>query len=165
MTDIKGYNGLVIKDIWHPGDSSKRPKPDRIIIGVGDGTAKKPPIKSKITERIFPETPTDTRLPRVPEGWIDAHRPAWHNWVYGGESHDYDYDKVKWKQLSIEVFKRDRRKCISCGTRKELTVHHIKPRNQGGTDDMRNLTTLCIKCHDRIEVEISESLLGGGPPA
>jgi hypothetical protein len=42
-----------------------------------------------------------------------------------------------------------------------LTPHHIVYRSQGGTDDLDNLVTLCMKCHDdvhggRLKVELHE---------
>jgi hypothetical protein len=37
-------------------------------------------------------------------------------------------------------------------------VHHITPREWGGTDDPRNLITVCGPCHDRIEVATTEGV-------
>gem|GEM_PF-581057 len=50
------------------------------------------------------------------------------------------------------VLARDNWTCCSCGrTAKEegvtLEVDHITPRSKGGTDEMRNLQTLCKKCN------------------
>lgn len=77
---IKEYNGLVIKDVWHPGDSSKRPKPDRIIIGIGEN------MKHYIRHI---KTVCRKPLKRVPEGDIDKHRPVWHAFVYGSKRRKY----------------------------------------------------------------------------
>jgi HNH endonuclease len=46
---------------------------------------------------------------------------------------------------------RDGFKCMRCHIRESLTVHHIKPRDAGGTNQPRNLITLCCKCHDWAE--------------
>jgi 5-methylcytosine-specific restriction endonuclease McrA len=59
--------------------------------------------------------------------------------------------KPKRKRLS-EVIKnyvkdRDDNKCISCGSGEPLDVHHIVARKHSGTDDPRNLETLCRDCH------------------
>ena len=57
------------------------------------------------------------------------------------------------QQLGFEnvkqyVLTRDKRTCQHCGkTETRLEVHHIKFRNQGGTDNPSNLITLCSKCH------------------
>lgn len=46
------------------------------------------------------------------------------------------------------VLKRDNYTCVNCGrTGGELHVHHIVPRNEGGTNNLDNLVTLCERCH------------------
>jgi len=62
-----------------------------------------------------------------------------------------------WKDIREQVFERDDYTCMRCGNKKirakrTLTAHHIIPRNQDGSDDIRNLVTLCIKCHDFVEM-------------
>ncbi|MDQ7826440.1 MAG: HNH endonuclease signature motif containing protein [Candidatus Eremiobacteraeota bacterium] len=48
-----------------------------------------------------------------------------------------------------KILKRDRFRCQSpgCRCRRNLHVHHIIRRSQGGTDDPWNLITLCEACH------------------
>ena len=52
-------------------------------------------------------------------------------------------------RIRREVLGRDRHRCQSpgCGRTRFLEVHHIVPRNQGGTNDPENLMTLCGSCH------------------
>lgn len=50
---------------------------------------------------------------------------------------------------SLEVFARDDYRCVTCGTREDLTVDHIHPVSKGGTNDMENLRTLCRSCNSR----------------
>lgn len=60
-----------------------------------------------------------------------------------------------WRRLRDDVFVRDNytcqsvgpdgRKCGRVGT--DMEVDHIKPRSQGGKDEMENLQTLCELCH------------------
>jgi len=64
---------------------------------------------------------------------------------------------ANWKKISNQVKKRDGYTCKSCISKIGLTVHHIKSRKDGGSDEMRNLITLCSCCHDKIEVENVQS--------
>jgi len=49
----------------------------------------------------------------------------------------------------------DRRRCQRCGAHfpygDGLTVHHIRPRAEGGDESMGNLISLCSSCHDWVE--------------
>jgi 5-methylcytosine-specific restriction endonuclease McrA len=59
-----------------------------------------------------------------------------------------------WAQIRIQTLFRDRFTCQACRNRlpnKELSAHHILPRNEGGSDSPRNLITLCHPCHDAVE--------------
>lgn len=40
-------------------------------------------------------------------------------------------------------------KCHDCGTLQYLTIHHVKPKSEGGRNDIGNLEILCKFCHDR----------------
>lgn len=59
--------------------------------------------------------------------------------------------------LRITVFKRDNFTCIYCKTKcifgsekgNGATVDHLKPRANGGTDDLENLVTACKACNRR----------------
>jgi len=55
--------------------------------------------------------------------------------------------------LIRKVFERDRWTCRNpfCQSNKNLTVHHIIKRSQGGSDEVGNLITLCLDCHEKIE--------------
>lgn len=48
-----------------------------------------------------------------------------------------------------EVFTRDGYRCRAsgCGSAHFLDVHHVIPRERGGTNDPDNLITLCASCH------------------
>ena len=52
--------------------------------------------------------------------------------------------------LRHEVFVRDGYRCLECGASNQdtsLEVDHIIPVNQGGTDELNNLQTLCMQCN------------------
>ncbi|MFN2370964.1 MAG: HNH endonuclease, partial [Candidatus Krumholzibacteriia bacterium] len=48
-----------------------------------------------------------------------------------------------------EVLVRDRHRCQApgCGRTRFLEVHHVVPRERGGTNASANLVTLCAACH------------------
>ncbi len=54
------------------------------------------------------------------------------------------------KRTVSKIFKRMELPCSCCGFFIKgvmLDIHHIKPRHEGGTDDMSNLTYICPNCH------------------
>lgn len=54
------------------------------------------------------------------------------------------------KSIRHEVFVKDDFKCVECGaTNQQTTLHvdHIIPVSQGGSDELRNLQTLCEQCN------------------
>jgi len=63
----------------------------------------------------------------------------------GGEAAVTDAPKSVWN-TDIQ-----RRVCELCGQSvvKELEVHHIVPRAEGGSNQLRNLVVLCERCHDK----------------
>jgi ribosomal protein S27AE len=63
---------------------------------------------------------------------------------------------AKWARISERVFKRDRYECQRCGRESSLTVHHLKPRAEGGREVLNNLLTLCSPCHDWVEVNLEQ---------
>lgn len=54
--------------------------------------------------------------------------------------------KVKCKANLKRAVDRDKR-CLACGSNKDLSAHHICPRSLQGGDEMSNLITLCFDCH------------------
>lgn len=67
----------------------------------------------------------------------------WWGWQFGIEP---EY----WEDLRLYVFRRDEFYCQDCHTQfglSGLVCHHITPKEEGGTDSARNLTTLCKGCH------------------
>jgi 5-methylcytosine-specific restriction endonuclease McrA len=56
-------------------------------------------------------------------------------------------DSELYEQLCREVLQRDRWRCQSCGSLKNLQVHHKEFRSQSGDDSEQNLITLCSDYH------------------
>lgn len=70
------------------------------------------------------------------------------DWTFNFETSDEK--DTHWNYLRKQVFKRDDYKCVKCGFPKNLTVDHITPRHAGGTDELSNLRTLCVLCHEKV---------------
>jgi hypothetical protein len=52
----------------------------------------------------------------------------------------------EWNKIANEIKKRDKLKCLACGSRVELTVHHGSYKNLGAEKGYE-LFTLCRTCH------------------
>lgn len=50
-------------------------------------------------------------------------------------------------ELHRNVLRRDGWRCQSCGSMKNLEVHHQQYRSHSGEDIEENLITLCRECH------------------
>jgi|GEM_PF-3771603 len=69
------------------------------------------------------------------------------------EVDDY-YHSREWEQLRSQARKRAKYKCERCGRGGKITVHHIVPRELGGSDILENLISLCTHCHDYVHANI-----------
>jgi RNA-directed DNA polymerase len=83
-----------------------------------------------LTEPTEASLPTDTAFPNYWEGRTTP-------------------EKADWAVLRLAVMERDHYRCAYCGSTSYLDVHHIRPRQQQGADQMDNLVTLCRSCHLR----------------
>lgn len=67
-----------------------------------------------------------------------------------------DHDRVIPAAVKIEVWKRDKGRCVKCGSEENLHFDHIIPYSLGGSSkDAKNIQILCsrhnLEKHDRIE--------------
>lgn len=55
--------------------------------------------------------------------------------------------------LQLILYEESGYQCAHCGHREglDLTIHHLKPRSQGGPTEYGNLIVLCHNCHHRVE--------------
>ena len=58
-------------------------------------------------------------------------------------------DPEAYSSVQKLVLERDGWRCQECGAAKNLQVHHLKPRNQLGSDIEQILITLCVSCHGK----------------
>lgn len=54
------------------------------------------------------------------------------------------------KNTYQKVFEACKGKCVLCGTRKDLQLHHINGRGRNLTDNPINCVMLCMRCHIEI---------------
>jgi hypothetical protein len=76
--------------------------------------------------------------------------------VGGDSAQNNDHDRVVPAAVKIEVWKRDRGRCVKCGSRENLHFDHIIPYSQGGSSkNAYNIQILCsrhnLEKRDRIE--------------
>ncbi len=63
---------------------------------------------------------------------------------------------MSFKQKQVEaLLAAVGRRCCICGTLHNVQVHHIVPKEQGGSDQIDNAIPLCPSCHDRVHVKPS----------
>lgn len=103
-------------------------------------------------------------LYRMSDRPIRRYQPNWHRPTYmeGKVTTDLEditdcwvepvsYPAKERDQVRLLALRRDNYTCQHCGaTRTSLHVHHIIPREQGGTDELDNLITLCARCHNKV---------------
>ncbi len=67
------------------------------------------------------------------------------------------YCSAAWLKTRQAVLIRDAWQCQECGRvcaeKREAHVDHVTPKSLGGTDELANLRTLCIRCHGRKTVQ------------
>lgn len=62
----------------------------------------------------------------------------------------YRYINLPYKRVNLSrhnIFKRDRNRCVYCGSKEALTIDHVVPKSAGGKDSWDNLVTACQKCN------------------
>lgn len=62
------------------------------------------------------------------------------------------YIRVPYRSILLtrkNVLRRDRHRCMYCGTREHLTIDHVMPKSRGGKDTWENLVAACSRCNAR----------------
>ena len=87
---------------------------------------------------------------------------SWAGKVYKKQLRMTAEEKYNWDKTRRFILDRDHQTCYRCDkhfrAQRDLSVHHIIPRADGGSSDPSNLVTLCKKCHDYVEVNELKSL-------
>lgn len=69
------------------------------------------------------------------------------SWAYREHKNKFANRKQLSKKTRFEVLTRDSFKCVLCGSKETLEVDHIVPRVEGGSNELKNLRTLCHDCN------------------
>ncbi|WP_040642633.1 HNH endonuclease [Psychrobacter aquaticus] len=91
---------------------------------------------------------------RKDKGYCDEHADQRSNWTKRpdrkGSTTARGYGHA-WRRLREEVLRRDGYLCVSCSKSVRYVpatdVDHIINKANGGTDELKNLQSLCKKCH------------------
>ena len=62
---------------------------------------------------------------------------------------EYRIDEKRYGGNGLKVLERDEFKCVKCGSPENICIHH----NNGLSNELNDLITLCRKCHSNIEQE------------
>lgn len=60
-------------------------------------------------------------------------------------------------RIRAAVYKRDKYRCVYCGSTRDLTIDHKKALGNGGKNNMANMVTACEPCN-------AEKADGKAPP-
>ena len=73
-------------------------------------------------------------------------------WGYCEKHTDFFWcRRLVWQHFSSFIAYRDEYKCVLCGGKKDIEIHHKVPISEGGLQfDPENCITLCYKCHKRV---------------
>ena len=75
--------------------------------------------------------------------WADrTHRKVVHLWTEARPA-DRTYISAHKRKL---IFIRDKGRCVKCGSKKNLEIHHIVPHAKG-SNRLENLQLLCQRCN------------------
>ena len=61
-----------------------------------------------------------------------------------------DYIHYRPKKISVSknrIMKRDKFRCVYCGSQRQLTIDHVIPKSKGGQNTWSNMVTCCSKCN------------------
>lgn len=61
----------------------------------------------------------------------------------------------EWRGLREECKERDNYECQICEDTDNLTLHHIEFKSEGGRNELSNVITICLYCHNIVHQILS----------
>jgi CRISPR/Cas system Type II protein with McrA/HNH and RuvC-like nuclease domain len=64
----------------------------------------------------------------------------------------FEYVAYRINKISVSkhrILKRDKFKCVYCGSQRDLTIDHVIPKSKGGKNTWSNMVTSCGKCNHK----------------
>lgn len=89
------------------------------------------------------------KLPQISKSTIYRYLKIYNLEKYKENANNLVYHTAEWRDLKNKVAARDGRKCLICGSVKNLQLDHIIPKSLRPdlASDLTNLRLLCYKCH------------------
>ena len=117
--------------------------------------AKKPKEKVVYRERVVYKEKESRRIcPMCRTELIDGHDYCdycGYTWKLKDETKEEKKERPRIipKKVQREVWRRDKGKCVECGSKENLEYDHIIPFSRGGSNTTRNIQLLCEKCNKK----------------
>jgi len=67
--------------------------------------------------------------------------------IVDGKTNKFQEGRTISSKLKKEVYEKCNYKCVKCGSKENLHIHHIKEFAKGGLNELNNLILLCVSCH------------------
>jgi 5-methylcytosine-specific restriction endonuclease McrA len=149
---VKGF--LAMREVWHEKQLLATVNRARMAVKAVENTAG----RARCSDRTQPMT---TRKVRFPMAQINLVRLLFQSQFPCKKkfrNHSRSRARVlgdgreilsgaAYERRRREVLKRDDYRCVSCGSKFDVSVHHRCKRSLGRDDRTENLITLCLNCH------------------
>lgn len=67
--------------------------------------------------------------------------------IISGQTDKFNDNRSIGAELRKQVYKKCNNKCVKCGSKNKLHIHHVVEFSKGGRTELDNLVLLCVKCH------------------
>lgn len=67
--------------------------------------------------------------------------------IVNGQSKKFNDNRAIGAKLKKQVYEKCDSKCVKCGSKEDLHIHHVIEFSKGGRTELDNLVLLCVSCH------------------